>query len=112
MESKNAIITSASIRIDRGSFLCVYVYLKYNSGQQGFGGNVLYKEGSNQDLTGFYIDRILSIAGVEDFKDLKGKTVRVKATNDKVIAVGHIVNDDWLNISEDLEDRLNKMIKI
>jgi hypothetical protein len=40
---------------------------------------------------------ILNIAGVNKWEDLSGRFIRVRATHDKVHAIGHIIEDKWLD---------------
>lgn len=107
MEIKNAIIESAVIDTGDRGLLTAWLFLDYGGSGQGFGGYSLYlpkdyKHHTNKgDFAGHFIFRCMQIAGVEKWSDLKGKTIRVKATNDGVEAIGHIVKDDWFNPSED-----------
>lgn len=108
IEEKNAIIESADIDRERG--LCAWLGLDYGGTGQGFGGYILYvpKDWRHHDTAGpnyggHFIHRLLEVAGVEKWSQLKGKTIRVRAEHSKVHAVGHIVKDDWFNPSEDFE---------
>ena len=110
IEIKNAVITSAEIDTER--CLSVWMHLNYGGSGQEFGGYVLYmpkgaKHFNIESLAGHFIYRCIEIAGVEKWSQLAGKTIRVKASSGKVHAIGHIVNDDWFNPSEDFA-QLNK----
>lgn len=50
---------------------------------------------------GHFIFRCMKIAEVDEWSNLVGKTIRVKYTHSKVVAIGHIVKNDWFNPSED-----------
>ena len=101
MEEKNAIITGAEIMIDDHGCLSAWVYLDYGGSGQGFGGHALYlprdfsNHGDGKNYAGIFVWRVLEVVGVERWSDLKGKTVRVRATHEKVEAIGHIVKDNW-----------------
>jgi hypothetical protein len=102
---RNAIIKSAELNIDNG-FLSGWVDLDYGSGGQMFGGITLYlpKSFSHHAIespAGHWIFRIMEIAEVDKWSKLPGKTIRVKADFNKVIAIGHIVKDDWFSPLED-----------
>jgi hypothetical protein len=106
IETKNAIIESASLSTGDRGFLDCWLALDYGGSGQGFGGYVLYlpKSYSHHELksvAGHFIFRVLEIAGVESWDKLKGRTIRVKCEHSKVHAIGHIVRDDWFNPSED-----------
>lgn len=106
IETKNAIIESASLSTGDRGFLDCWLTLDYGGSGQGFGGYTLYlpKSYSHHELksvAGHFIFRVLEIAGVESWDKLKGRTIRVKCEHSKVHAIGHIVGDDWFNPSED-----------
>ena len=111
MTTKNAIIESASLATGDRGFLDAWIGLDYGGSGQGFGGYCLYlpKTFSHHKLesvAGHFIFRVMEVAGVGRWEDLKGKPVRVKSDFTKVHAIGHIVRDDWFNPSEDFA-RLN-----
>ena len=105
METKNAIIRSATITYrDRGFLDCI-IDLEYGCTTQTFGGYVLYlpKSFSAHKINspaGHFIFRVMEVAGVEKWDELKGKTIRVRADNFRVVAIGHIVKDDWFTPAE------------
>jgi len=106
IETKNAIIESTSLSTSDHGVLIGYLHLDYGGSGQGFGGITLYlpKSFTHYNIlspAGHWIYRVMEIAGVEKWGDLPGKTVRVKAENFKVHAIGHIVKDDWFNPVED-----------
>ncbi len=107
-ETKNAVIESATITTsDRGCLAC-WLSLDYGGTGQGFGGYVLYLPKSfthhkMESCAGHFIFRVMEIAGVTDWDNLKGRTIRAKCTHTEVSAIGHIVKDDWFNPSEDFK---------
>lgn len=106
LEIKNAVIESAEITFaDRGILDC-WLYLSFGAGAQGFGGYALYlpKSFSNHSImsvAGHHIFRIMEIAGVEKWSQLKGKTIRIEGTWSEIKHIGHIVKDDWYCPSDD-----------
>jgi len=105
IEEKNAVITDASINIQQGFLLDAWIYLEYKDGGQGFGGYVLYTSSGNQpgNYCGLFLYRVMEIAGVEKWDDLKGKTIRVRANHSGVKEIGHIIKDDWFNPKEEFK---------
>lgn len=108
-ETKNAVIEGAVIANDDHGLLSAWVTLDYGGGGQGFGGYVLYlpddfKHATNQkNYAGHFIWRVMQIAGVSEWGELAGKTVRARGDHGHVDAIGHIVKDDWFDPAKDFE---------
>lgn len=107
METKNAIIKSATITCGDRGFLDCWLDLDYGGTGQGFGGYVLYlpKSFAHHEVNspaGHFLFRVMEVPGETRWDDLKGKTVRVKADHSRVEAIGHIVKDDWFTPADDM----------
>jgi hypothetical protein len=109
MEIKNAIIESVTISKAERNLLDAWLFLDYGGIGQGFGGYALYlpkgflNHTNTGDFAGHFIFRCMEIAGVDKWEQMKGRTIRVKADQGKVHAIGHIVKDDWFNPTEDFK---------
>ena len=107
----NAVIESATITNDDHGLLSAWLMLDYGGGGQGFGGHCLYLprtfehhvDGGN--YAGHFIWRVMEIAGVSEWGKLHGKTIRVKKTDEwgQIIAIGHIIKDDWFCPEEEFK---------
>jgi hypothetical protein len=112
---KNAIIDDMSIDDGDRGLLTAWLFLDYGGTHQGFGGISLYlsKDYTHHKLScgfaGHFIYRCMEIAGVNKWQNLKGKSIRVKLSNDgfgaSIISIGHIIKDDWFNPSEDFNSQ-------
>jgi hypothetical protein len=101
-EVKNAVIKNMSLNTDNHGLLSAWIDLDYGVTCQHFGGYALYLPDNRIDsFAGYWIFRVLEIAGVSEWKDLPGKAIRVKATSGRVIEIGHIIKDDWFNPEKD-----------
>lgn len=100
---RNAVITGTSLFIERGSWLSVDVVFDYGGISQCFGGFILHNVGTKPEkgmgyrpsCAGHFIARVMEVAGVTEWTELKGRTVRVDCDEDKVYGIGHIVRNDW-----------------
>lgn len=109
---KNAIIESVSLDTGDRDLLTGWLHLNYGGSGQGFGGVALYlpksyRHHGGKNYAGHWIYRVLRIADVESWDKLKGKTIRVQLSSDgfdgRIIAIGHIVKDDWFNPEEEFK---------
>lgn len=108
MEIKNGVITKADLSWRDYGVLTGFLTLDYGGSSQGFGDHSLYlpkgfKHHELRSVAGHWIFRCLNIAGVKSWDELVGRTVRVKAEQMKVHAIGHIVKEDWFNPGEDFK---------
>lgn len=113
MTIKNAIINSAEISNDDQGLLTAWLTLDYGGSMQGFGGYSLYlpkdfkHHKQDSSFCGHFIWRVMEVAEVSKWAQLKGKTIRVQLDKDglggKIEAIGHIVKDNWFNPSKEFK---------
>jgi hypothetical protein len=111
VETCNAVIKSARITDDDHGFLTVWLDLDYGGSGQGFGGYTLYlpktyshhANSLRANYAGHFIWRVMEVAGVSNWSNLPGKTIRAIKEHTKVHAIGHIVKDDWFFPAKDLD---------
>lgn len=115
MQERNAVITKARICDSDRDILSVWLDLDYGGSGQGFGGWTLYlpksfkhHNPSGPNYAGHFIWRVMEIAGVRNWDDVPGKTIRVRQEHSKVEAIGHIVKDDWFNPEADFKNMERK----
>lgn len=102
MEIRNAIIESAALKIEEHGILSAMIMLDYeDSGHQGFGGWCLYNKLEGPNVAGHLVVRTLKIAGVNDWAELPGKTIRARIEGGFIRAIGNIVKDDWFFPDDD-----------
>lgn len=116
LEIKNAIITSAELTTEDHGLLSSWIRLDYGGSCQGFGGYALYlpkafKSHNKVGMCGHWIFRCMEIAGVYNWKDMVGKSVRVKTEHSKIHGIGHIIKDDWFFPAKDFEDKEKELNK-
>jgi len=103
---RNAVIESVKLTNEDHGLLSAWLFLDYGGSGQGFGGYCLYLPKSFthhklESVAGHFIWRVMEIAGVSEWNQLPGKTIRVKASHSGVEGIGHIVKDDWFFPKQD-----------
>jgi hypothetical protein len=111
---QNAKITHTDLTIADHGLLSGWITLDYGGSGQGFGGHSLYLPRSFKhhvgqcNFAGHWIFRVMEIAGVEHWKDLEGKTIRVEHDKDgiggMIIAIGHIIENKWFDPKAEFEE--------
>ena len=113
-EIRNAIIKGVKINDAERGMLTAWLDLDYGGTCQGFGRFALYlpKSYSHHSIlsyAGHFLWRCMEIADVTSWDKIVGKSIRVKLDKPgfggRIIAIGHIVNDDWFDPSADFEKR-------
>lgn len=113
----NARITKASVTLDRGAFLCVWVHVERADGfSQGFGGHILGgvpsaaagRHSEQKNLAAEWLVSIMQVGEVEDFSKLEGKIIRIRLDKPglgaTIIGIGHPLKDDrWFVPTEALK---------
>ncbi len=97
-EIMNAIITRTMLGNEDHGILTLFLFLDFDGSTQGFGGYDIRQN------AGTWIKRILEVVGVDNWDDLKGKTIRVKkyGYNDPIYGIGHIIKDKWFCPKEEI----------
>jgi hypothetical protein len=93
--TQNAIIKQTSLGREDEEFFSFWLRLDYDGSGQAAGGYCL---GGQTGLK--IIDEILKVLEVETWEKLPGTFIRVQNTRYKVVAIGHIMKDKWLNFEE------------
>ena len=103
IETKNARIVGTMLGKEDHGIFTFMIDLRYDGtgnsdSRQGAGGICLGdKVGS---ICGPMIVRILEVVGVITWEELPGKPIRVKAEHIKVHAIGHYLEDEWINFAD------------
>lgn len=89
MEIQNAKIESTMLDRESHGIPTCYVQLTFSGIGQAFGGYDLRFHGIGMILG------IMDAVGVSQWQDLSGQYCRVKRDGQKLLAIGHIVEDKW-----------------
>jgi hypothetical protein len=89
---RNAVIVKAEIHLDV-TYTTVEIILGYGSG-----GN---QSASFHSLTAHLVKKLMEVGGVDTWSALPGRVVRTRFSilEPTVEAIGHAIEDDWLDLS-------------
>ena len=113
MEIKNAKITGTMLGIEDHGIMTFMLHLDYGGSGQGAGGYCLdtpiklgdtfiKRVGTAAGMS--LIMEIMEIVGVEKWEDLQGKHIRAKSDFTGIEAIGHFLEDKWLNFKQFFEE--------
>lgn len=111
---QNAVIKSINLGIEDHGILTCWLNLEFGeSSGQGFGGFALdtYNKALDKRVGHAvgtqYILRVLETIGVDNWEDLKGKTIRIDGNDGRIEGIGHIIKNKWFYPREELRDFKN-----
>lgn len=106
---ENALIKAAYLEVEDHGCLTCRIELEGNGWQCSFGGFNLCGNTNTEgkDYTGFYIRRLIEVFfdGYGRFSSLPGIYCRVKLEDRQVVAIGHILKDNWFEPRVELKNR-------
>lgn len=104
----NAVITSAQLQFGNGTFLEVWIWVRHEGGEQGFGGFYIggnpfedypaARHAEQPNIAAEFIGSVLKCAGVDDWDKLRGSVIRVEREEfwgGKIRGIGHAIEDHW-----------------
>lgn len=96
-ESFNATITAARLGFEDHGLPSSMICWETEGAGGGFGG--LHLGGPAMAI---WVTRILGLFGYEDWSQLKGTHIRVRAQGigGRTLAIGHIIKDKWVTMDE------------
>lgn len=114
----NAKIEETFLGREEHGILTCYLYLSGDGFGVGLGGRALdgYAEMEKRRVAtqeGFeFIDRIMTVVGVQKWEDLVGKYVRIEVPEagfgSEVTKVGNLIKDDWLDFKKFFDEQGGK----
>jgi hypothetical protein len=105
METKNAMISWADIRMSDAGLLNIKLILNYGGTRQTF--DKLLSAGIDQESYngGTFIHRLLDAVGVQSWLQLINHAVRVIIDEGELCDIGHFIYEDWVHLAD---NRLSK----
>ena len=98
---QNARISSASLRVDRGFAITIWIFVQIEGGGQGFGGYLLsHMDRDPSPHLAAWITGLFKLFEVETLEALKGEPCRVDADFGRIYRIGHLLRDDWFDPEE------------
>jgi hypothetical protein len=104
-EVVNAAIEGVSIGDDEHGAVTAWLYLKLETGCQGFGGYGLYNYGIPlaPSYLGLFVERCMEIGGVDKWERLVGKSIRIAREGGMIVSIGHLLESKWFTPKAEFE---------
>jgi hypothetical protein len=105
-ETKNALITGTSLGFEDHGIFTFSIHLDYGGSGQTAGGYCLdsydkqLEKRVGSPLGIDLISEILKVVEVSTWEQLKGKHIRVVASDSNVISIGNLLKDKWITFEE------------
>ena len=109
MEIKNAKVQSTRLGLS-GPNLLFWLHLDYGGVVQGFGGFGLISDsdGKGTAFGAAAIRAALKVCDTNEWEKLAGQSVRVKLERGRIVAIGHFLKEEWLDLDVLLEAYSNE----
>jgi len=106
---RNAVIKDTMLGIEDHGVFTASITLDYGGTCQAFGGYCLGYPPTTEvdvpsDAASRFIQRVLEVAGVNEWEKLIGRPIRARSTHSHVEAIGHFMKEDWFDPKEELND--------
>lgn len=114
-EIHNAQIKDADLLIEDHGILTGFVRVSTNGWTVSIGGYMLdthdpdTKGRAHHGHCGLFIRRILETMGLTEWSNLIGRPCRVELDGNRVIALGHFMEDRWFRMEEEMQALNNKL---
>lgn len=108
VEVRNAVIQSTMLGVEDHGILTCMIHTSSGVVGQGFGGwafDAWNERAKRREGTAWgmhFVGLLLSTLEVGSWEKLPGTPCRVRATHNKIVAIGHFIRDRWFEPEKDL----------
>ena len=95
----NGEIVDTFLGVEDHGILTSYVFVQFGGSHQGYGGY-----GLDNRYCAAWIKGVCRAVGVDNWKDLKGKYVRIQREDGRIICIGHIVEERWYSHQDTIRE--------
>ena len=109
MNTENAVIGETFLGYEDHGIFTAYIQLRGSGWVQSFGGYSLdtYDEEEKKRVStafaGDWITSVLNTLKVPSWEKVRGQAVRMRSDGQKIVSIGHLIDDKWFDPTELLE---------